>query len=202
LKSGFSTLPQNAMFVSMTFLGMTLGAFATGFLGDRFGRRFTYQANLMIFGLASLASAFAPNMLFLIVCRFFMGVGLGAENVVGYATMTEFVPPQARGRLQGIMAVFVVTGLPISALAGLLLVPMLGWRGTRANSCPNRRAGWPPTGMTARPTNCSTGSRRKSRRRKAHCHHPPRRLHRPSRARSHRCSRRRSFRACWSAAWY
>ncbi|BDU21140.1 MFS transporter [Dyella sp. GSA-30] len=128
LKSGFSSLPRNAMFVSMTFLGMTLGAFATGFLGDRFGRRFTYQANLMIFGLASLASAFAPNMVFLIVCRFFMGLGLGAENVVGYATMTEFVPPQARGRLQGIMAVFVVTGLPISALAGLLLVPMLGWR--------------------------------------------------------------------------
>src|ERR1700761_4588178 len=52
LKSGFLTLGQNALFVSMTFLGMTLGAFATGFLGDRFGRRFTYQANLMIFGLA------------------------------------------------------------------------------------------------------------------------------------------------------
>lgn len=128
LKSGFSTLPQNALFVSVTFLGMTLGAFVTGFLGDRFGRRFTYQANLMIFGLAALASAFAPNMLFLIVCRFFMGLGLGAENVVGYATMTEFVPPQARGKMQGIMAVFVVTGLPISALTGLLLVPLVGWR--------------------------------------------------------------------------
>jgi putative MFS transporter len=128
LKSGFSTLPQNALFVSMTFLGMTIGSFATGFLGDHFGRRFTYQANLMIFGLASLASAFAPNMAFLIVCRFVMGVGLGAENVVGYSTLTEFVPPKARGRLQGIMAVFVVTGLPVSALAGLSLVPVLGWR--------------------------------------------------------------------------
>ena len=128
LHSGFSTLPQNALFVSMTFLGMTIGSFATGFLGDKFGRRFTYQANLMIFGVASLASAFAPNMLFLIICRFVMGVGLGAENVVGYSTLTEFVPPKARGRLQGIMAVFVVTGLPISALAGFTLVPLLGWR--------------------------------------------------------------------------
>jgi putative MFS transporter len=128
LKTGFSTLPENALFVSMTFLGMTIGSFATGFLGDHFGRRFTYQANLMIFGLASLASAFAPNMAFLIVCRFVMGVGLGAENVVGYSTLTEFVPPKARGKLQGIMAVFVVTGLPVSALAGLSLVPVLGWR--------------------------------------------------------------------------
>jgi putative MFS transporter len=128
LHSGFSTLPQNALFVSMTFLGMTIGSFATGFLGDKFGRRFTYQANLMIFGLASLASAFAPSMLFLIACRFVMGVGLGAENVVGYSTLTEFVPPKARGRLQGIMAVFVVTGLPVSALAGFTLVPLFGWR--------------------------------------------------------------------------
>lgn len=128
LKTGFSTIGQNALFVSMTFLGMTIGALATGFLGDRFGRRFTYQANLMIFGLASLAAAFAPGMGFLIACRFLMGVGLGAENVVGYSTLAEFVPPQARGRQQGLMAVFVVTGLPVSALAGLALVPLFGWR--------------------------------------------------------------------------
>ncbi|HEV7777145.1 MAG TPA: MFS transporter [Luteibacter sp.] len=128
LHAGFSTLAENALFVSMTFLGMTLGACATGFLGDRFGRRFTYQANLMIFGVASLAAACAPGMAFLIVCRFFMGLGLGAENVVGYSTMAEFVPPGSRGKLQGLMAVFVVTGLPVSALAGLLLVPAFGWR--------------------------------------------------------------------------
>jgi len=31
-------------------------------------------------------------MTVLIACRFVMGFGLGAENVVGYSTMTEFVP--------------------------------------------------------------------------------------------------------------
>ena len=50
------------MFISATFVGMMLGSFATGFLGDRYGRRFTYQFNLLVFGLASLAAAFAPNM--------------------------------------------------------------------------------------------------------------------------------------------
>jgi len=126
--SGFSTMSDSAMFVSMTFLGMTIGALGTGFVGDHHGRRFTYQANLIVFGLASLASAIAPNMAFLIACRFVMGIGLGAENVVGYATLTELVPPRARGRQQGLMAVFVVTGLPVSALAGLVLVPWLTWR--------------------------------------------------------------------------
>jgi MFS transporter, putative metabolite:H+ symporter len=128
LKTGFSTLPQNAAFVSATFVGMMLGSFGTGFLGDRYGRRFTYQFNLLLFGLASLAAAFAPNMTVLIACRFVMGVGLGAENVVGYATITEFVPARTRGRWSGFTTVCVVTGLPISLLVASLIIPQFGWR--------------------------------------------------------------------------
>ncbi|MEP9367379.1 MFS transporter [Xanthobacter sp. VNH20] len=128
LKSGFSTFSQNALFVSATFVGMMVGSFLTGFLGDRFGRRFTYQANLLLFGLASLAAAFAPNMEVLIGLRFLIGVGLGAENVVGYSTLTEFVPARSRGRWLGLMAVFVVTGLPVASLLGYLIIPEFGWR--------------------------------------------------------------------------
>jgi MFS transporter, putative metabolite:H+ symporter len=128
LKSGFSTLNQNATFISATFVGMMLGSFGTGFLGDRYGRRFTYQFNLLLFGLASLAAAFAPNMMILIGCRFVMGVGLGAENVVGYATMTEFVPAKTRGKWLGLTTVCVVTGLPVALLLASLIVPAFGWR--------------------------------------------------------------------------
>ena len=128
LRSGFSTLGQNAAFVSSTFFGMMIGSLLTGFIGDRYGRRVTYQLNLLLFGGASLLSAFAPSMEILIALRFLMGVGLGAENVVGYSTMTEFVPASVRGRWLGYVAVLVVTGLPVSALVGWLLVPYFGWR--------------------------------------------------------------------------
>jgi len=128
LRSGFSTIRQNAEFVSVTFLGMMVGSFLTGFLGDRYGRRFTYQANLAIFGVASIVAAFAPSMTAVILLRFVMGAGLGAENVVGYATMTEFVPPQARGKWLGLISVFVVAGLPVTALLGTLIIPRFGWR--------------------------------------------------------------------------
>src|ERR1700680_2007529 len=77
LRSGFSTMGQNAQFVSVTFLGMMLGSFLTGFLGDRYGRRFTYQANLAIFGLAYIAAAFAPSMKVLIWIQLIIGFGLG-----------------------------------------------------------------------------------------------------------------------------
>src|ERR1700756_1171387 len=128
LKTGFSTLPQNATFISLTFVGMMLGSFGTGFLGDRFGRRFTYQFNLLVFGLASLAAAFAPDMMALIACRLVMGLGRGAENVVGYATMTEFVPARSRGKWSGFTTVCVVMGLPISPLVASLIIPQFGWR--------------------------------------------------------------------------
>lgn len=128
LKTGFSTLQQNAVFVSATFVGMMLGSFATGFLGDRYGRRFTYQFNLLMFGLASLAAAVSPNMTFLIACRFVMGVGLGAENVVGYSTMTEFVPARSRGKWLGFTTVCVVMGLPIALLIASIIIPAFGWR--------------------------------------------------------------------------
>jgi putative MFS transporter len=128
LQSGFSTPGLNADFISKTFLGMTIGALITGFLGDRYGRRFTYQVNLAIFGLASLAAAFAPDMTTLNWLRFVMGLGLGAEIVVGYSTLTEFVPPQSRGRWLSFMAFLVVSGLPVTALLGYLIIPVWGWR--------------------------------------------------------------------------
>jgi len=128
VQSGFSTLDQNAHFVSLTFFGMTVGSLVTGFLGDRYGRRFTYQINLLIFGVASFVAAFAPDMATLNLLRFAMGLGLGAEIVVGYSTLTEFVPPRLRGRLLATMALIVVSGLPATALIGTLIIPSLGWR--------------------------------------------------------------------------
>ncbi len=128
IQTKFSTLPQNLQFLSLTFVGMTIGSLVTGFVGDKYGRRFTYQINLLIFGLASLAAAFAQDMTQLIVCRFVQGLGLGAEIVVGYSTLTEFVPPKTRGRWLAFMAFLTVCGFPVTAILGYLIIPTWGWR--------------------------------------------------------------------------
>lgn len=128
IQTKFSTLPQNLQFLSLTFVGMTLGSLVTGFVGDKMGRRFTYQINLLVFGLASLAAAFAQDMTQLIICRFVQGLGLGAEIVVGYSTMTEFVPPKTRGRWLAFMAFITVAGFPVTAILGYLIIPTWGWR--------------------------------------------------------------------------
>jgi MFS transporter, putative metabolite:H+ symporter len=128
VQSKFSTAAENLQFISLTFVGMTAGALITGFIGDKFGRRFTYQINLLIFGFASLAAAFSQDMTQLVICRFVQGLGLGAEIVVGYSTLTEFVPPKTRGRWLSMMAFVVVAGFPVTSLLGYLVIPNFGWR--------------------------------------------------------------------------
>ncbi|MFF7705909.1 MFS transporter [Pseudomonas sp. NPDC007930] len=127
-RSGWSNLSLNAAFLSSTFVGMLLGAFAAGVLGDAKGRKFTYQFNLAIFGLASLAGALAPNMWFLIVCRFFMGLGLGAEIVIGYSSIGEFIPPKVRGRWSSYLSLITNSALFASTALGYLIIPSIGWR--------------------------------------------------------------------------
>ena len=107
LQSKFSTLPLNGWFVSLTFLGMTIGALVTGFLGDRYGRRFTYQFNLMIFGLASLAAAFAPDMWTLNALRLVMG--LGSLKSCGLLDADRVRAAASRGRWLAFMAFLVVS---------------------------------------------------------------------------------------------
>ena len=128
LSSGWSDLAGNARFVSTTFFGMMLGAWLAGMLGDHYGRRFSYQANLLMFGVASLLGSIAPSMTWLIVARFFMGIGLGAEIVVGYSTISEFVPPQKRGKWGSALSAITNSALFVSALMGYLIIPNFGWR--------------------------------------------------------------------------
>ncbi|WP_321950610.1 MFS transporter [Paraburkholderia bannensis] len=128
VKEGFTDLHHGAMFVSSTFVGMMLGAFIAGWLGDRLGRRYSYQLNLAVFGLASIAACFAPNIEWLIALRFIMGLGLGAELVVAAGTLAEFVPPATRGKWVSLLAIITNSGLFAALAAGYWIIPHLGWR--------------------------------------------------------------------------
>jgi putative MFS transporter len=126
--SHWSTPALNANFISSTFAGMVVGAWLAGIYGDRYGRRFAYQVNLLVFGLAALAGAAAPSMEWLIGARFVMGLGLGAEIVVGYVTISEFVPPLSRGRWGATLAMITNSALFVSALVARVVIPGYGWR--------------------------------------------------------------------------
>ena len=128
IKEGWSTMQMNALFISAGTAGMTIGSIAAGWIGDRYGRRFSFQLNLLIFGLFSFAAAASPTMGWLTASRFAMGLGMGAEFVIAYTMLSEFVPPRTRGRWQASMAVISNAAVFVSSLCGFLIIPHYGWR--------------------------------------------------------------------------
>jgi len=128
LRDGWSTLELNASFQFFTFLGLSIGAFTVGIVSDRYGRRFAFQFNLMVFGLASFAAAAAPSITWLIFFRFIMGLGLGAEILVGYTALAEFIPARLRGRFLALLVIFGALTLFAASLMSYLVIPAFGWR--------------------------------------------------------------------------
>jgi putative MFS transporter len=103
LKSGFATGPEVAAVGSATVFGMFLGTAGQGEFSDRFGRRFIYQFNLLLFGVFTLLGAVAPNVTLLVICRFIAGLGLGAEQPLAFAYAGEYSPKAIRGRVLAIV---------------------------------------------------------------------------------------------------
>ncbi len=119
-------------FASLPLVAAALGSVASGFLGDHFGRRKLTKINVAIYGLGSVLCALAPDTTWLIAFRIITGFGLGMQIVTGYSYMNEMTPTALRGRFQAAMALIVNSGLPIGALLGAFLVPLvdpdMGWR--------------------------------------------------------------------------
>ena len=84
---------------SIGFVGMALGATLGGLLADRIGRRQTFALTLLVYGLATGASALVGGVAALLALRFVVGVGLGAELPVASTLVSEFAPRRIRGRM-------------------------------------------------------------------------------------------------------
>ncbi|WP_461214154.1 MFS transporter [Lacticaseibacillus sp. GG6-2] len=124
----FATTMQSSYFLSAGFLGLFIGAIISGYIGDFYGRKRSYQINLFIFGVFTLIASLAPNIYVLMACRFFAAVGLGAEIVTGYAVVNEFAPVQRRGHWTGMTSLIGNTAAPITLVIATFMIHHFGWR--------------------------------------------------------------------------
>src|ERR1700692_1838739 len=135
IKSGMGAAADVAWVGSATIFGLALGTAGQGEVSARFGRRFIYQFNLLLFGTFTILGAFAPSVTLLVVCRFIAGLGLGAEQPLAFAYAGEYSPKRIRGRILAI--VHFIGGAcvwPIGTALGLLFgnfatMPEYVWRG-------------------------------------------------------------------------
>ncbi|ACV07122.1 MFS transporter [Kytococcus sedentarius] len=113
---------------SIGFLGMAIGATFGGLLADRFGRRNVFAATLLVYGLATGASALAWSLGALLAFRFLVGLGLGAELPVASTLVSELSPTRIRGRMVVALESFWAVGWILAAAIGYFVVPDFGWR--------------------------------------------------------------------------
>ena len=115
---------------SIGFVGMALGAAFGGLLADRIGRRQVFAATLLVYGIATGAAALSTGIAMLIVLRFIVGLGLGAELPVASTLVSEFAPRKIRGRIVVILEGFWAVGWIMAAVIGYFVVPLGddGWR--------------------------------------------------------------------------
>ena len=115
LKSGFSTMGQNAEFVSVTFLGMMLGAFVTGFLGTGTAAVLLIKPTWQFLACVSRLRIrpFDASADTAAICD----GGRTRSGKCGRIRHHDGIrSPQARGKWLGIVSVFVVSGLPVTGL--------------------------------------------------------------------------------------
>jgi MFS family permease len=121
-----------SLILAAWFAGLMLGAIGFGVLADRFGRRRIFLASLVLYGVATVLTAFSPDVLALLALRLIAGIGVGAEYSAINAAIIELVPSRSRGRA----AAAVLNFWPLGSLAAALLAwlvltalpPDLGWR--------------------------------------------------------------------------
>lgn len=114
--------------LSSFFIGMALGQLFYGPLSDRFGRRRPLMAGLVLYTLASLGCAYAPNVGLLVGLRFLEALGGCAGMVITRAVVRDRCG--ARDSARAFSLLILVMGLaPILApLLGAAVAAWMGWR--------------------------------------------------------------------------
>jgi EmrB/QacA subfamily drug resistance transporter len=109
---------------TLVFAGLL---FSFGVLGDRFGRKAFLLIGLGLFGLSSIASAYAQDPSQLIAARALMGIGGAAIMPVTLSIISNVFDPRERGRAIGIWAGAVGLGVAIGPIVGGTLLEHFWW---------------------------------------------------------------------------
>jgi MFS family permease len=119
---------------SIYVAGACVGALFFGQLTDRFGRKRLFLLTLVVYLIATVATAFSSSALFFYVCRFFTGAGIGGEYAAINSAIDELIPARVRGRVDLIINGSYWLGAAAGAVAAIFLLDTnifaadLGWR--------------------------------------------------------------------------
>lgn len=102
-------------------LGAIVGSLVAGKISDTYGRRPGLLVSAAIFGISSLAMAFAPSRDLFIAARFCAGIGVGMASMLSPMYIAEVSPAHLRGRMVAINQLTIVIGILVTNLVNYTL---------------------------------------------------------------------------------
>ena len=115
-------------------LGACIGAIVFGQLTDRFGRRKLFIITLILYLVATVATAFSFSAWYFFLVRFLTGAGIGGEYAAVNSAIDELIPARMRGRIDLVINGSYWLGAAGGAATTLffldtdILPKMVGWR--------------------------------------------------------------------------
>lgn len=109
---------------SSAVFGMIFGASLGGKITDRFGRRSIFIIDLFLFFIFTILSSFASNALYLIIFRFLLGIGLGADYPICASYISEIMPAKIRGKMLISAFSFQALGMIFASIVGLFVLSL------------------------------------------------------------------------------
>jgi sugar porter (SP) family MFS transporter len=97
--------------VSSLLVGAIIGAFSSGVLTDKFGRKKILIAVALFFAVSCSFTAIATSSLIFISSRLIGGLAVGAASVLSPMYVAEVAPPKNRGTLVAIYQLTIVLGI-------------------------------------------------------------------------------------------
>jgi putative MFS transporter len=121
---------EKSLLVSSAIIGSFIGAVVLGNLTDRFGRKAMYVVDLLAFVVFAALCAFSQDIWQLVIFRFLLGVGIGADYPISATLVSEFASKRGRGKLSTSLGAMWFVGAVAAYLVGLAVMPLgdLAWR--------------------------------------------------------------------------
>lgn len=113
--------------VTLYLIVMASLQIVTGKLGDRLGRRLPILGGLLLFAIASLIAASAPNFILLLAGRFFQAVSAALIVPNGFALIREIVPKERRATQFGFLGAIASSSAALGPPLGGFLLEYFSW---------------------------------------------------------------------------
>jgi len=103
-------LSDGEMIISVQMIGLLIGGFIWGIMGDKRGRLSVLFGSILLYSIANILNGMVQNVNQYVWCRFIAGIGLAGELGAGITLVSELVPKEKRGIATSLVAGIGLTG--------------------------------------------------------------------------------------------